>query len=218
MRKSRLSIDYVVLSRGEPETESLLQYLRKSKDSRDTLTLLYDCSENSDIGKYNKYARIVFHQLDYSYSEHRNFVLPLLKSDYSFFVDADEKPSKELFQNIKDIIENNDYPDLINVPRINIVKGLTREAAQKYGWSVTDGNIIQWESGDYQTRLFKNGIGLKWTGNLHERIYTDKNNSVYTLMRLPQNAIIHRKTLEVQMKGNAEYMSKYTVSENQGKH
>lgn len=214
--RNKLTIDYVVLSNGEAETESLLQYLRKNKDSRDTLTILYDGSEDSNVSKYNKYGKVVLHKLDYSYSEHRNFVLPLLKSDYSFFVDADERPSKELFQNIKDIIINNDYPDLINVPRINIVKGLTTEYAQKFGYRVTDENIVNWEGGDYQSRLFKNGVGLEWSGKLHERIHPSPLNTTYTLMRLPQNALIHTKTLEKQIKNNENYNSKYSYRENMG--
>jgi hypothetical protein len=221
MKKSKISINYVVLScpkDNEKVVVSLLQYLSKNKDTNDNILLLFDGSEDNVPSCYKKYAQPFCHKLDYSYSEHRNYILGFLKNDYSLFLDSDERIPKELIYNIKDIISNNDYPDLINLPRINIVEGLTQEAAKQYGWSVTDNNIIQWEQGDYQTRLFKNGIGLKWTGNLHERIYTGKNNTVYTLMRLPQNAIIHRKTLEVQLKGNEDYKSKYTLSENQGKH
>lgn len=219
--KNKVSINYVVLScqkDDEKRVVSLLQYLSKNKDSNDNILLLFDSSEDTVPDCYKKYAQTYYKKLDYSYSEHRNYALGFCKNDYSLFLDSDERIPKALMRNLKGIIYNNDYPDLILLPRLNIVKGLTQEYSRLFGYRVTDKEIVNWDGGDYQTRLFKNGIGLKWTGNLHERIYADPSYTTYTLPIHPDNAIIHEKTLEKQIKNNENYNSKYTRNENMGLH
>lgn len=216
---NKLSINYVVLSCEKDDkkiTEELLWYLNKYKTGKDTLYLLYDGTEDNVPSIYKKYAQIFYHKLDHSYSEHRNFMLQFLKNDYSFFLDADEKPAKRLMYYIKDVIRDENEPDLLLLSRINIVEGLTQEAAKMYGWDVTDGNIIQWRNGDYQTRLFKNGIGLEWKGNLHERIITSSNHRIYKFDHHPDYAIIHRKSIDQQLRNNERYNQKYTDKENKG--
>lgn len=219
MKKNKLSIDFVVLAcpnDNESVVLDLLRFLKKNKNKNDKLYILWDGIEAPQ--QYHNHATVICNKLNHSYSEHRNSILHLLKKDYSFFLDADEKPAKELMRSIRDIILSNDYPDLLLLPRVNIVHGLTPEAVQQYGWDVTDGDIIQWASGDYQTRLFKNNIGLCWTGNLHERIYPSPSNTVYTLAKHPNNAIIHSKTIQQQLAGNARYQAQYTDAENRGQH
>ena len=214
------SISYVVLSKGEPQTLSLLQHLFDNKDFNDSIILVCDGNEESLPPQYEFYAEIFYHKLGYSYAEHRNSVLPMLKTDYAMFLDADETLEVEVLKRLKSLLDLYNYPDLLIMPRINYVLGLENnmQMARKYGWHVTGQNIIAWDTGDYQTRFIKVGSGLKWIGNLHERIYPS---AYHTSVIAPHSihcAITHIKTLEVQIKGNEAYMKKYTVSENQGIH
>jgi hypothetical protein len=58
--------------------------------------------------------------------------------------------------------------DLILVPRINIVQGITNEHIQKWEWQVNEHGWINFP--DVQTRLYKKSDKIQWVGNVHERI------------------------------------------------
>jgi hypothetical protein len=73
---------------------------------------------------------------------------------------------------------------------------------------------VNWNHGDYQCRIFRNGIGLKWHGNLHEAIKTTADTNQVFLAKHTKMALIHRKTIEQQRANNARYASVYTESEN----
>jgi glycosyltransferase involved in cell wall biosynthesis len=57
--------------------------------------------------------------------------------DYIFQIDADEIPSEVLIDNLPQILEENDI-DVIMVPRINTVEGLTDAHVAKWRWQVNE--------------------------------------------------------------------------------
>ena len=66
------------------------------------------------------------------------------------------------------MLETNDV-DLVWVPRVNTVKGLTDEHCVKWGWRVTKLGWVNYP--DYQSREFKNSEDIRWHNKVHERIF-----------------------------------------------
>jgi hypothetical protein len=120
---------------------------------------------------------------------------------FIFQIDADEIPSEDLMENIKDIIEYNKDVDLFFVPRINTVEGLTKEHIKKWKWQVNELGWVNFP--DYQTRLYRRTSEIQWQGKVHERIV-----GYNTLSVLPQEeryCLYHHKQIERQEKQNAYY-------------
>ena len=91
--------------------------------------------------------------------------------------------------------------DLIWVPRVNTVDGLTEEWIQKWGWRVSEKDWVNYP--DYQARVFRKADGIRWTGKVHEIIQGGK-----TYAHLPPHeelSLYHPKTIEKQIKQNEFY-------------
>ena len=120
--------------------------------------------------------------------------------DYIFHIDADEYPNDGLLEYVKPILEANEI-DLIWVPRVNTVNGITEQHIQQWGWRVSEAGWVNYP--DYQSRIFKNTPELRWQNKVHERIMGAKNYS-----HLPPNeslSLYHPKTIEKQEKQNKFY-------------
>ena len=211
-----MKITYLILVNNEPEIPYLLNFLFKYIDKEDDIVALHDAtSVPLDYYKDTR-VQLIQHKLEYSYSEHRNYALDYCAGDYIFAIDADECPAIHLIKNIKRII-NKHKADLFWVPRYNIFEGVSNDDAAKYGWTVTDKNVVNWHTGDYQTRLFKNFTDIFWKGNLHERLVTWHYHTVIMLEKHIDHALIHKKTIAKQLATNDKYNAKYSVAENNGK-
>ena len=102
---------------------------------------------------------------------------------------------------LEDILETNIDKDLIVVPRINTVEGLTEAHIQKWGWNVNEKGWVNFP--DYQTRLYRRTSEIEWSGKVHERIV-----GYNTLSVLPQEeeyCLYHHKQIERQEKQNDYY-------------
>ena len=140
------------------------------------------------------------------FSEHKNTLNSDCSGNYIFQIDADEYPSSVLVDYLGNIIERNPGVDLVWVPRVNTVKGLTDAHIQKWGWRTellegTELPAINWP--DYQSRIYRNDPKIHWVNKVHEHIEgADK----YT--RLPAEtvwALFHHKTIEKQEQQNRMY-------------
>ena len=152
-----------------------------------------DVEKIKDIIVYNR-------KLDGNFAEHKNSVIEKSSGDYIFHIDADEYPHETLLEQLKQIIELN-AAELIWVPRVNTVEGLTDEWANKWGWRVTQNGWVNFP--DYQARVFKNRKDIRWTRKVHEYITGCK-----TYAHLPPHeelSLYHPKTLEKQIKQNNLY-------------
>ena len=65
------------------------------------------------------------------------------------------------------VLEDNPV-DIIFVPRVNTVNGLTQEHIQKWRWNVNEKGWVNWP--DYQTRIYKNTKDVTWMNKVHEKI------------------------------------------------
>jgi hypothetical protein len=94
---------------------------------------------------------------------------------------------------------NKDLVDLIAVPRINTVEGLTRDHIDKWRWFVDNNGWVNYP--DYQTRICANKKEITWINKVHERLSGWK-----TIANLPGGyELIHPKTIERQEKQNDFY-------------
>ncbi len=152
--------------------------------------------EEDDLKQIRVYNRI----LEGDFAAQKNSVIENSRGDYIFHLDADEYPHEILLQQIKQILEVNDV-DLIWVPRVNTVDGLTEEWIQKWGWRISESGWVNYP--DYQARIFRRADGIRWTGKVHEIIQGGK-----TYAHLPPHeelSLYHPKTIEKQIKQNEFY-------------
>lgn len=140
------------------------------------------------------------HTLNNDFAAHKNFLSEQCSGDYIFQVDADETFHPNLLTYLHDIVDNNDI-DLFLIPRVNVVNGLTDDDIKRWGWTINDKGWNCWP--DYQTRLYRNHVDIKWEGKVHERIVGHK-----TQAPLPPEeewALYHIKDISRQRLQNSLY-------------
>ena len=150
--------------------------------------------------------KLVWREFDNDFSAHKNYLNSQCTGDYIFQIDADEYPSSVLVQFIGSILEANKGTDLIWVPRVNTVSGITTEHLMHWGWraEVLEGvelMAINWP--DYQSRCYRNDPKIRWVNKVHEHI---EGADRYT--RLPAEtiwALFHEKTIKKQEAQNRLY-------------
>jgi glycosyltransferase involved in cell wall biosynthesis len=125
--------------------------------------------------------------------------MDICSGDYIFQIDADEIPNNVLIENLPAILENN--VDVILVPRVNTVQGITQQHMQHWGWKQNDKGWIQWP--DFQWRIYKNTPDIKWKNKIHEVLDGFKTYS--NLPEIEEYALYHPKTIERQEKQNNYY-------------
>ncbi len=131
----------------------------------------------------------------------KNFLNSNCKGEWVFQLDADEYLEPDLIVNLEELLTANDDKDLILVPRINTVEGLTQEHIKKWNWGVNDKGWVNFP--DVQTRIYKNKDTIGWTGKVHERIVGFDSYTSFPLDEV--YCIKHPKTIERQERQNSYY-------------
>ena len=101
------------------------------------------------------------------FSKLKNYTKEHCTGDYIFHIDADEIPNAILLEQLPTILDINDT-DLVWVPRINIVNGITDWHMNHWGWRKSEQGWINFP--DYQARIFRNTEDIKWIRPVHEMI------------------------------------------------
>ena len=125
--------------------------------------------------------------------------------DNIFHIDADEYPNVILLQQLKQILEINEV-DLLWIPRVNTVEGMTEEDIQTWGWKVSEQGWVNYP--DYQSRVFRRTDNIRWERPLHELIKGAK-----TYSHLPPHeelSLYHPKTIEKQTQQNMFYNQNFS--------
>ena len=135
------------------------------------------------------------------FAEWKNLLNSECKGEWIFQLDADEFLEPDLIANLEEILESNSDKDMIVVPRINIVNGITDEHIQKWNWKVNDKGWINFP--DYQTRIYKNSEKIGWVNKVHERIVGFENYSNFPSYEI--YCIKHIKDIKRQEKQNEYY-------------
>lgn len=136
------------------------------------------------------------------FSQWKNLLNSECKGEWIFQLDADEYLDPNLIVNLEEILDNNIDKDLIVVPRINTVEGLTEVHIQKWGWKINEKGWVNFP--DVQTRIYKNIPNkIGWVNKVHERIVGFES---YTSLPAEEvYCIKHPKTIERQEKQNNYY-------------
>ena len=203
-----MKISYAITVCDElEEIKRLVTFLLEHKDVRDEIVITFDHKNGSkEVEKYlrSQTEEISWHTawppFERDFSKLKNYTKSMCKGDYIFHLDADEIPHEVLMEQIHTILEMNDV-DLVWIPRVNTVEGLTEEWANKWGWRVTENGWVNYP--DYQSRVFRNVDEIFWQNKVHERIVGTK-----TYAHLPPHeelSLYHPKTIEKQIKQNTYY-------------
>jgi glycosyltransferase involved in cell wall biosynthesis len=207
-----MKISYGVTVHNEAdELNKLLEILIHKTDVEDEIVICDDYSNDetqfvieswsqqyghADMKDIKVYQR----KLDGDFSAQKNSVIENCSGDYIFHIDADEYPNETLLSQLKEILEINDV-DLIWIPRVNIVDGITDEHIQKWGWRVSEKGWVNYP--DYQARVFRNDEKIRWVRPVHEYIGGCK-----TYSHLPPHeelSLYHPKTIDKQEEQNKFY-------------
>ncbi len=201
-----MKISYGITVHNEhEELEKLLSTLLVSIDDEDEVVICVDGNHEGvkEVVKlYSIDSRVIHYnrKLDGNFAEHKNSVIEKSSGDYIFHIDADEYPNKTLLQQIKQILEINQV-DLIWIPRVNTVDGITDEHIRQWGWKLTEQGWVNYP--DYQSRIFRNHESIRWKRPVHEQIQGCK-----TYAHLPPHeelSLYHPKTIQKQESQNQLY-------------
>ena len=170
------------------ELDNLLHHLSKHIRKEDEVVITQDISKVGDKSiQQDEFYKLekVFEKYEYhdyfepnqlkvntfkfnkDFSALKNYTKENCSGDYIFHIDADEIPNEVLLKQLPTILEINDT-DLVWVPRINIVNGITDFHMNLWQWRKTDEGWINFP--DYQARIFKNADHIKWIKPVHEVI------------------------------------------------
>jgi glycosyltransferase involved in cell wall biosynthesis len=186
------------------ELDKLLQQLVKNIREEDEIVVQMDITATDEVkAVVNKYKLMnYFHPLNKDFATFKNNLKSLCTKDWIFFIDADEILNYYFSKNIHEFLElNKGIVDLIAVPRVNKVNGLTQAHIDKWRWFVDDNGWINWP--DYQTRICANKPEIQWINKVHERLTGFKTSA--QLPALEEWSLTHIKDIERQEKQNKFY-------------
>ena len=203
-----MKISYAITVCNElDEIKHLIPFLHQYKHPEDEICVLLDKPKASlalldQLYRYSSADWIILKESTFQghFADWKNELTKMCSGDYIFQIDADELPNELLIENLHIILENN-QSDIILVPRVNIVDGITPQHLQVWGWKQNEKGWIQWP--DHQWRIYKNTPDIKWENKLHEVL-----NGYKTYANLPEveeYALYHFKTIERQEKQNNFY-------------
>ena len=192
------------------EIQRLLSLLLNNKRRQDEVVVLVDLSKNkptSELLRYlhelssEDYITLVEDTFKGHFADWKNLLTKSCRGDYIFQIDADEYPNKELIETLPFLLEMNKDVDVMLVPRVNTVKGLTQDHIAKWRWSVNEKEWVNWP--DYQWRIYKNDPTIKWVNKVHEKLEGFKQ---YATLPMEEGfALYHPKDIERQEKQNNYY-------------
>jgi hypothetical protein len=200
------------------EIQRLLNFLLENKREQDEIVVQQDgaykksashtpltpeMEVNLYCGNLYKEGRIKFicdFSLDNHFANFKNNLTDNCSGDYIFQIDADEMPTTYMMDMIPEVLKHNDV-DVLKVPRINTVEGLTPEHIAKWNWGVNDQGWVNFP--DFQWRIYKNNKKITWVNRVHEVLEGYK-----TMSYLPteeQWCLRHDKTIDRQERQNKLY-------------
>ena len=181
-----MKISYAITVYNEHrEIDNLLYHLSKHIRDEDEVVVTQDVSkigtgvfepefqalekilEKYEYGNYFNNLKVNTFNFNKDFSALKNHTKEHCSGDYIFHIDADEIPNEILLEQLPQILEINDT-DLVWVPRINIVNGITDFHLNLWKWRVTEQGWINFP--DYQARIFRNTDDIKWVKPVHEII------------------------------------------------
>jgi hypothetical protein len=147
------------------EIKNLVPFLIKNKRPQDEIVILFD-SKNGDkevlefLSQYPPiFDDVIIKEnmwFNNDFGAWKNLLGSYCSGDYIYQIDADEMISEYMVKNINLILNMNPDVDLIFVPRINTVEGITQEHIGKWKWNISkiktqiNEKIVDTESDEYK--------------------------------------------------------------------
>ena len=204
-----MKISYAITVCNElDEVTKLLNILLKFRRKEDEVVILFD-KGNGTAEVWNRIIElkdeknVVYKAATFKnhFADWKNQLTEMCSGDYIFQIDADEIPNENLINQLPAILESNEKIEVVLVPRINTVEGLTQDHIVKWGWRVDEKGHVNFP--DYQWRIWKNKPEIKWKNKVHEVLEGYK-----TYAPLPPEttySLFHPKTIDRQEKQNRYY-------------
>lgn len=187
---------YFLIEHIRAEDEIVVVVDETNVDNK-VLSLLYSVEEAERDVNFRWYE----HPLNKDFSKQKNFLNLKCNGNYIFQIDADEIPHKNLISFLPQLIISNPDCEAYWVPRINTVEGLTEEHIEKWGWMVDNQGWVNFP--DWQMRIYKNNVDIKWTKPVHEQLVGYKK---YTQLPPTEEwCLYHHKQIKRQEKQNEFY-------------
>lgn len=186
------------------EIQRLLPFLIEHKRKEDEIVVLFDKQGGTaEVWSYLQKLPIKVEAKSFKkhFADWKNYLTSMCGGDYIFQIDADEIPNLILMKHIPEVIKSNEGVDVVLVPRVNTVDGLTQDHITKWRWNVNEKGWVNWP--DYQWRIYRNSDDIKWVNKVHEKLEGFKQ---YAGLPAEEHyALHHPKDIERQEKQNAYY-------------
>ena len=204
-----MTISYAITVCNElEEITKLLNFLQTHIRKEDEIVIQYDETSVTDevmdylnlMDSMHENHKVVGFSLNKDFASFKNNLKSNCTKDYIFQIDADEIPHEFLVEYLGQILEENPV-DIVFVPRVNTVEGLTQSHIDKWRWNVNEKGWVNWP--DYQTRIYKNTDDVTWMNKVHERI-----TGYDTFSNFPSEerwSLYHHKQIDRQEKQNEFY-------------
>ena len=136
-----IKISYAVTVCDElEEVARLLSFLTTHKREEDEIIVLLDSTKGGERMQtlLNGYVNagnieLTADKFEGHFADWKNKLTSHCTGDYIFQIDADELPNKEFLDLLPSILEQNPDVDVMLVPRINTVEGLTEKHIRMWG-------------------------------------------------------------------------------------
>ena len=203
-----MKISYAITVCNEfVEIQRLVNFLIANKQPKDEIVILYDelhgdpeietyLRSHSINGEFNWHKG----KFNNHFADWKNKLTLHCSGDYIFQIDADEMISTYMIDNLPMVLQYNNV-DVVKVPRINTVDGLTQQHIDKWQWGVNEHGWVNFP--DYQWRVYKNNGKIKWKNKVHEVL-----EGYRTMSYLPTQepwCLRHDKTIDRQEQQNEMY-------------
>ncbi len=203
-----MKISYAItVCNEEVELQKLVTFLLKYKELQDEIVITYDSKNGTKsvdeyLRSHSVNGEFNWHPFEFegNFSDLKNHTKDMCNGDYVFHLDADEIPHETLIEQLHTILDMNDI-DLVWIPRINTVDGITQEHIDKWGWKVNSKGWINYP--DYQARVYKNVDTIHWTRRVHEYIVGTREYS--HLPPYEELSLYHHKSIDKQEQQNRLY-------------
>jgi glycosyltransferase involved in cell wall biosynthesis len=204
-----MTISYAITVCNElDEITKLLNFLQTHIRKEDEIVIQYDETSVTDevmdylklMNSMHENHKVIGFPLNKDFASFKNNLKSHCTKDYIFQIDADEIPHEFLVEYLGQVLEENPV-DIVFVPRVNTVEGLTQEHIDKWKWNVNEKGWVNWP--DYQTRIYKNTEDVTWMNKVHERI-----TGYDTFSNFPSEerwSLYHHKQIDRQEKQNEFY-------------
>jgi len=202
-----MKISYAITVHNELDSiRNLIPYLLKRIKNSDEIVVLMDDKGPESVWNFLisiEHSLGCLNRLKFNddFSEWKNKLNSMCSGDYIINIDADELPSGFLIEHIHDVLKLNKDIDLIAVPRINMVSGITTDHITQWNWKINEKGWINFP--DYQMRIYRNDPSIKWINKVHEKIDGYKTSSLLPMEEVW--AFFHSKDIDIQEKQNKYY-------------